>query len=282
MRIVITGAAGRLGGSLADNLGGTHDVTGLDRAALDITDFAAVTKQIGDLRPDVVIHPAAWTDVDGCARNPERAIRINGAGAQHIALAAAQVGAAVVQISTNEVFDGAQTAPCYEYDSTHPANPYGASKLYGERAVMATNPRHYIVRSSWLFAHGGRNFIQAILGAADAGKPLRVVVNEVASPTYNDDLAGAIARLIETGRYGIYHLTNSGVCSRYAFARYVLDRTGRAEVPIQPISSHEWPRPSSPPQYTHLANIAGAMAGITLRPWQEAVDAFLAREELLA
>ncbi|MDX1993097.1 MAG: dTDP-4-dehydrorhamnose reductase [bacterium] len=286
MRILVTGAAGRLGGRLVEILTPHHEVTGIDIAEVDITDFAAIRAFILDAKPNIVLHPAAWTDVDGCAREPEKAIRINGFGAQHVAVATAEIGAAILYVSSNEVFDGRSGKAYGEYDVTHPVNPYAYSKWVGERAVMSLNPRHYITRTAWLFAHGGKNFIQAILNAARAaardGKPLRVVTDEVANPTYNDDLAEAIAHLIRTGRYGIYHLTNEGACSRYAFARYVLDRAGYSETPIQPIVSRQWARPSQPPTYTPLSSLAANSAGITLRSWQQAVDAFLQKEGLLS
>lgn len=283
MRILVTGALGRLGGRLVELLTPEHEqVTGIDIDDLDITDFAATKTFITDLKPEIVLHPAAWTDVDGCAREPEKAMQINGYGAQNVAAAASSVGAAVLYISSNEVFRGDQNTPYYEYDPYGPVNPYGYSKMVGERGVTAVNPQHYIVRTSWLFAHGGKNFIQAILGAVAAGKQLRVVTNEVAHPTYTNDLAEAIAKLIQTGRYGTYHLVNEGACSRYAFARYALDRAGHTDVPVQPIVSSEWPRASVPPDYTALANVAGRMVGVTLRPWQAAVDAFLEKEGLLA
>lgn len=281
MRILVTGAAGRLGSRLVENLSAAHSVAGADVAEFDITDFAATQAFVRRVQPDIVLHPAAWTDVDGCARDPEQAIRSNGFGAQNVALAAAAVGAAVLYVSSNEVFSGQASRPYREYDPTAPANPYGYSKWVGEQAIQHVNPCHYIVRTAWLFAHGGRNFIQAILGAAQAGKPLRVVVNEVANPTYNDDLAAAIARLIETERYGVYHLVNEGACSRYDFARYALDRAGYAATPITPISSQMWPRASTPPDYAPLDNLAGRLVGVTLRPWREAVAAFLEREGLL-
>jgi dTDP-4-dehydrorhamnose reductase len=234
-----------------------------------------------EAQPDVVIHTAAWTDVDGCAREPEKAMTINGLGAQNVAQAAFAVDAPVVYISSNEVFDGRGNRVYYEYDETHPINPYGYSKWVGERGVAAVNPRHYIVRTAWLFAHGGRNFIHAILSAAQGGKTLRVVTDEIANPTYNDDLADAVAALLETERFGTYHLTNTGICSRYRFARHVLDCAGYADVPIQPISGKEWPRASAPPVYTPLANLAADSIGVTLRPWQAAVEAFLEKEGLL-
>lgn len=288
MKILITGAAGRLGSRLVELLRAQgHSVIGADIVGeavtrIDITDFASTRALVTDLRPDVVLHPAAWTDVDGCAREPEKAIQINGLGAQNVALAAAAVGAPILHVSTNEVFDGQRAQPYREYDQTNPINPYAYSKWYGERAVQSVNPQHYIVRTAWLFAHGGRNFIHAILNAAETGKALRVVSDEVANPTYNDDLAEAITRLIMTGRFGVYHLVNEGACSRYEFARYILDRTGFAQTPVQKITSAEWPRPSRPPAYSSLSSLAAQQLGITLRPWQEAVDAFLAKEGRLA
>lgn len=281
MRILVTGAAGRLGSRLVEILSAAHIVVGADVAEFDIANFAATRAFVKAAQPDIVLHPAAWTDVDGCARDPEQAVRINGFGAQNVALAAAECGAAMLYVSSNEVFSGQASRPYREYDATAPVNPYGYSKWVGEQAIQRVNPRHYVVRTAWLFAHGGKNFIQSILNAAGAGKPLRVVVDEVANPTYNDDLADAIAGLIETGRYGIYHFVNEGACSRYDFARYALDRAGYAGTSITPITSQMWPRASTPPQYAPLENQAGKLVGIRLRPWQQAVDAFLLKEGLL-
>jgi dTDP-4-dehydrorhamnose reductase len=281
MRILVTGTDGNVGSQLLKVLSTKHDVTGINVQDLDITDFAAVKNYVTDFKPELIINPAAWTDVDGCAKNPEKAILINGYGAQNLSIAAYENDAAILQIGSNEVFDGKSNRPYYEYDAMNPVNPYGYSKYVGEQAVRESNPRHYIVRLSWLFAHGGRNFLQAILGAAQAGKSLRVVVDEVANPTYNDDLAEAIAQLIETERYGIYHLCNAGTISRYQFARYVLDKAGLSDTPIEKISRYEWPRPSSPPVYSGLANIAAKSLGITLRDWCEAVDDFLEKEGLV-
>jgi dTDP-4-dehydrorhamnose reductase len=284
MHILVTGAAGRLGSKLTAVLRQQgHQITGVDVVGeavthLDITDFQNTRSLIHDLKPDLILHPAAWTDVDGCAREPEKAIQINGLGTQHIALAAARINAPLLYISSNEVFEGQSGSAYYEYDRTAPANPYAYSKWVGEQAVLTLHPKHYLVRTAWLFAHGGKNFIQAILSAAEAGKALRVVTDEVANPTYNDDLVHAITRLITTERYGIYHFVNHGSTSRYAFARYILDHTAYREVPIQPITSREWQRASVPPPYTALHNLNGTQIGITLRPWQQAVDAFLQAE----
>jgi dTDP-4-dehydrorhamnose reductase len=277
-KIVITGANGNLGKRFMAQLGEQNDVIGCDVDTLDITDFGAVKDFMAQHTPNTIINCAAWTDVDGCAQNPDKALLINGIGAQNVALVAASLDADVVQISSNEVFVGDQTQAYHEMSQTRAVNPYGESKLYAERAVKEATRRHYVVRTAWLFAHGGRNFIQAIYNTAQAGKALRVVTDEIAHPTYTDDLAEAVSKLISTKRYGTYHFVNEGHASRYAFARYVLDKTGMADKTVEPISLNEWQRPSRPPYYTALANHAGESIGITLRPWQEAVDAFLQKE----
>lgn len=281
MKVFITGAAGKLGRQLARQLMKDHDVIGADARKLDVTDYRACQRMIRAVTPDIVLHPAAWTDVDGCARDPRQALLINGVGAHNIAASAAQLGIPILYVSSNEVFGGRLNRPYTELDVPNPVNPYGYSKWYGERAVMQSNPRHYIVRTAWLFAHGGNNFVQAILKAAKAKKSLRVVTNEVANPTYANDVASAVAALIETQRYGSYHFVNEGAVSRWDFARRVLDRSGFQDTPIERISRHEWQRPSLAPEYTELANIAGASIGIRLRPWQESLQAFLQAEEAM-
>ena len=285
MKILITGAAGRLGTQLMQQLGKAHqpigaDITGTAEHHLDITDYRACQRLLQSTAPDMVLHPAAWTDVNGCARDPQKALHINGIGTHNLAAATAQRGIPILYVSTNEVFDGRQRRAYTEFDRTSPINPYGYSKWYGERAVQQINPQHYIVRTAWLFAHGGGNFIQAILNAARAGKKLRVVTNEIANPTYASDAAAAIAQLIESERCGIYHFVNEGAASRWDFARCVLDCSGFAQTPIQRISRHEWQRPSLPPEYTELANLSGAAIGIHLRGWRESVRAFLQKEGL--
>lgn len=287
MKVLVLGANGKLGRVVCETLLAHHHDTiavGSPSAdtshTLDITDYTATRQLIERTGAACVVHCAGWTDVDGCARDPEKALRVNGVGAHNVATATALHNIPVLYVSTNEVFSGEQTAPYYEYDTPNPANPYGMSKLYGERAVMSVNPRHYIVRTSWLFARGGRNFIHSILNAARDKKPLRVVIDEVANPTYNDDLAEGIVKLIETERYGCYHLVNEGGASRYAFARFVLDSVGFNNTPITPISRYEWERASTPPAHAVLANMAGANAGVRLRDWRHAVQAFLERERL--
>ncbi|HIE38467.1 MAG TPA: dTDP-4-dehydrorhamnose reductase [Anaerolineales bacterium] len=274
MRIFITGCKGQLGRTLNDVLAG-EVLAGCDLPELDIVDRAAIGAAIAGFAPDVVIHAAAWTDVDGCARDPERAYRVNGLGTQNVALACAQVGAPMVYISTNEVFDGEAAEPYREWDPIHPINPYGRSKAAGEWFVRHLLTRFYIVRTAWLYAPGGRNFPHRIIQLADERGALRVVTDEVGNPTYAPDLAQALAALIRTGAYGVYHLTNAGHCSRYDFAREILRITGREQVPVEPIPLAEFQRASAPPPFAPLANTAGAALGIALRPWEEALAEFL-------
>jgi dTDP-4-dehydrorhamnose reductase len=279
MRLFITGSKGQLGSALAHQASRRHEgqnISGGDLPEFDITDADQTRAVIAAARPDIVIHCAAFTDVDGAARQPELAYRVNGLGTQNVALACAATGAAMLYISSNEVFDGTQRNPYREFDPTQPANPYGYSKLAGEWFTANLLTRFYIVRTSWLTAAGGRNFVHRIRQLADsADAPLRVVTDEVACPTFVSDLVPALLQLIETGSYGIYHFVNGGYCSRYDYARRILDLTGRGHVTIQPIALADFARPSVPPRFSPLANLNGASLGISLRPWEEALADFL-------
>lgn len=276
MRIFITGNKGQLGRALRDALP-EHTLAGCDLPELDITNREAIGMAIADFAPDVVIHAAAWTDVDGCARDPDQAYLANGIGAQNVALACAICDASLVYVSTNEVFDGTAAQPYREWDAVNPINPYAKSKAAGEWFAQNLLTRFYIVRTAWVYAPGGRNFStpSRIVQVADERGALKVVTDEVGNPTYALDLAAGIAALIETGAYGVYHLTNTGYTSRYDYVREVLRLAGREHIPVEPISLDDFQRPSTPPRFAPLANTAAAALGISLRPWQEAVEDFL-------
>ncbi len=281
MRILVTGAKGRLGSRLLALLRAEHAALGVDLDEADITQRADMERVFAQAQPQLVFHCAALTAVDYCAEHPDEALRVNALGTQNVALACQQHGSALLYVSTNEVFAGERFREHLEYDQPAPVNPYGYSKWAGEQIVRELVPRHYVVRTAWLFAHGGRNFVQVILGRAREGKPLRVVTNEVGNPTYNDDLAAALIQLATTEQYGTYHLTNTGYTSRYEFARLILDLAGYAHVPIEPITLAQYPRASRPPRYAVLRNFAAAQLGITLRPWPQALAAFLRAENWL-
>lgn len=279
MRIVITGHKGQLGTALQQALDGA-EIFGLDLPEHDITEPRATVDTISDIRPDLVIHAAAMTDVDGCQRNPDLAFRVNAMGSQNIALACLHTGAALVHISTNDVFDGTLGRAYYEWDPPMPQSVYAQSKAAAEFYVRSLLHRFYIVRTAWLYARGGQNFVTKIIAAADRLGVLRVVTDEVSSPTYAPDLAGAISQLVQTEHFGIFHFTNSGICSRFDWARKILELVGRSEVPVEPITTEQWQRAAPPPLYAPIRNFTGTTLGITLRPWQAALEEYLAGSEL--
>jgi len=275
MRIAITGHKGQLGQALIETL--TDDeILGLDLPEHEITQARQIADAIAEYRPDVVIHTAALTDVDRCAREPDLALQINGLGTHNVALACRRCDAALVAVSTNEVFDGRKGKPYYEHEPTHPINAYAESKVAGEVYVRLHLSRFYIVRTAWLYARGGNNFPRKIVAAAEKYGKLRVVCDEISSPTYAPDLARAIGALIRSEQYGIYHLTNQGACSRLEFARRILELAGLGNVPLEPITADQWPRASTPPLNCVIRNLAGAQIGITLRHWDEALRDYFA------
>ena len=250
-------------------------MSGCDLPECDISQLQPTLDAVADARPQVVIHCAAWTDVDGCARDPIRAYQVNAIGTQHVALAARAVGARLLLLSSNEVFDGTQAAPYGEQDAPCPANPYGWSKLAAEWTAQQIVDDCCVVRSSWLFGHGGRNFVHRILELARGAAPLRVVTDETGAPTAVEDLADAIFSLAESGQRGIFHLVNAGFASRYELARAVLDLCGQRATMIEPALLASYVRASTPPRNGCLRNSAAAAIGIQLRPWQEALQDFV-------
>jgi len=277
MRIAITGCKGQLGTALQGALAG-HDLLGLDLPEHDVTARTALQESLQAFAPDVVLHTAAYTDVDGCAREPDRALLVNALGTQNIALACQASGATLLYVSTNEVFAGDRQQPYLEYDPPDPVNPYGYSKWIGERYVEQLCRRFYIVRISWLFG-GPRSFVTKMLALSESAPELAVVDDEFASPTYAPDLAAAVAGLVQSESFGIYHLVNEGACSRYEFAREILRLAGKEHVPVRPIKLAQFRRDSTPPPRAVLRNYCAATAlGIRLRPWPEALAACMQGE----
>ena len=250
----MVGAGGMLGQDVE------ADVS-LTRSQLDVTDRDAVRTVItGD---DIVINCAAWTDVDGAEDHEDEALRINRDGARNMAEAAG----AVLYVSTDYVFDGTKREPYVESDPVNPQSAYGRTKLAGERVTAEANPRHYIVRTSWLFGPGGKNFVETMLGL---GPEVRVVDDQVGSPTFTGHLADALARLARTEDYGVHHLTASGSCSWFEFAREIFARAG-SDTRAEPCTTADFPRPAPRPAYSVL----GSERGHRLPSWQEGLDAYL-------
>ncbi len=274
MRIFITGGKGQLGTALQKRLA-AHELTAVDLPELDITDKTALFTAVAQFQPDIIINCAAYTNVDGCAKDPALAYQVNAMGAQNQALAALEFGAELLHVSTNEVFAGDRPDGYEEWMPPNPVNAYGRSKAAAEFLVRSIINQHYIVRTAWLYAPGGHNFIHAILSRACNTGQLRVVTDEVGNPTYVNDLAQAIGQLIETRQYGTYHFVNSGACSRWEFANEILRLAGLENVTNTPILSNAFKRPSTPPPYAALHNVAGKAIGIALRPWQSALAAYM-------
>ncbi len=291
MKVLITGCSGMLGRALAEQLVDRYAVTGMDVRRnqkwnfieADITQRDETIEKIVNQKPDIVIHAAAYTDVDGCEENPEKAYSVNAQGTETIALACRKACALVCYIITDFVFDGEKKSAYVESDKPNPINIYGKSKLDGEQFIQSILKRFVIVRSSWLFGEGGKNFVDAILEKANNEEELKVVDDQIGSPTYTLDLARAIKTLLTAYNLqlkadicGIYHITNSGSCSRYEFAKEILRLKAMEKVTLNPATSEEVTQPAGRPKMSLLQNQRYQQdTGEKLRPWQEGLKEYL-------
>ena len=230
---------------------------------------------VGRTRPKWIVLAAAYTDVDGSEQNRDLAFAVNATGAENVARAGSEYNARLFYVSTDYVFDGNSTRPYEPEDAIHPLNVYGASKAAGEKAVRQFATGWCIGRTSWLFGTHGESFPEKILRASETRPELTVVSDQVGSPTFTRDLAGAILSLLRSGAQGTVHITNSGACSWFEFAREVLDQAGRAAVGVRPVSSTEFPRPAKRPSYSILSPASLNRHGITMRNWKDAVLLYL-------
>jgi dTDP-4-dehydrorhamnose reductase len=271
---LVTGAKGMLGRDLVPVLSERHQVDGVDIEDFDLTDPGSVAHMVSR-KPELVMHLAAMTNVDGCEREPERALLVNGRGTRQVALACRELAVPMLYISTDFVFDGAKGEPYREDDRPNPLGHYGRSKLAGEEAVRELLDRYYIVRISWLFGRHGKNFVSTILNRARESGEVRVVNDQTGSPTYAPDLSQALAKLAESGRYGTYHITNSGTCTWHAFASEAVRLSG-VKAKVIPISSKEFPTPTRRPVYSVLGNYNWIRDfGRPLRSWPEALADYI-------
>lgn len=244
MRVLVTGSRGQLGFDVMQELSSRgHEAIGCDFPELDITDGAAVMRLVKEVNPDAVIHCAAWTAVDAAEdeENREKVFAVNAEGTRNVAKAAAETGAKLLYLSTDYVFDGQGTTP-WKADETHfaPLNVYGKSKLMGEKAVLELVPRHFIVRIAWVFGLHGKNFVRTMLSLSKTHSSLRVVNDQVGTPTYTPDLSRLLVDMIETDKYGIYHATNEGgYISWYDFACAIFEEAG-VKVDVTPVTTEEY------------------------------------------
>jgi dTDP-4-dehydrorhamnose reductase len=276
VRILVTGAKGMLGSVLLQCLEGQPEVMGVDIEDFDIAEEAAVQKAFRDLRPEFVFHPAAYTDVDGCEANPRKAEGINALGTGNVARACAEIGAALLYVSTDYVFDGQGTRPYREDVPPNPLSVYGLTKLRGEMHVQSCVPRHLIVRSSWLYGPQGKNFVATILKLAKDREELRVVSDQRGSPTYTRHLAAKLVELMTAQVYGVFHVTGSGDCTWCEFATGIVKSGGYPKVRVVPITTQEAGRLARRPAYSVLENHHLSQCKLAALPhWTEGLAEYL-------
>jgi dTDP-4-dehydrorhamnose reductase len=287
MKILITGAAGMLGSSLCPILKQkghevyATDINTTDKGIeyLDVRNFEKVHTFMERVKPDMVMHLAAETDVDKCELEPDHAYLTNTIGTQNVALVCQKYDIEMVYISTIGVFDGEKSEPYTEFDEPNPINVYGKSKLWGERVIQSLLRKYYIVRAGWMMGGGpekDKKFVAKIIRLLDKTSKLKVVNDKFGSPTYTLDLSKCLSKLIETEYYGLYHCTNRGFTSRYEIAKRIMEYLGRNDVTLQPVSSAYFPLPAPRARSETSRNYKLELLGIdSVRHWEEALKEYL-------
>ena len=277
MKILITGANGLLGHELSSLLK-DHTLILLSHSQLDISNSESVNKQIDSSSPDIIINSAAYTQVDACETNYDLAFQSNAIGPKNLAIKCKQLGIPLIHISTDYVFEGNEkkNSPLVENDKLGPKTVYGKTKLEGEKMVQENCQKYFILRTAWLYGEG-KNFVKTMLSLSKKNKELKVVNDQIGSPTYAKDLAKAIKEIIEkkSDKYGIYHVTNKGEVSWYEFAKKIFE-IKNIEIKVNPCTSEEFPRPAPRPHYSVLSNQKWIDAGFTpMRDYEEALNEYL-------
>ena len=276
MKILITGANGQLGRELANQY---KDIKGIDlilakREDLDITNLHNVYSFINENKPDVIINCAAHTAVDKCETEIELAYKINTIGPKNLASAANEIGAEIVQVSTDYVFDGNTDKALTEFDCVNPQTVYGKTKLEGEILVKNHNPKHYIIRTAWLYGDGN-NFVKTMIKLSQTNKTMKVVNDQKGTPTSTVDLARVIIKLVDEKNYGLFHCTCKGECTWYEFTKEIFRIKG-IDTEVSPCSTDEFPRPAKRPEYSVLRNyMLELTTGDITRTWQQAIGEYL-------
>lgn len=273
MRVTVFGSSGLLGQELLKALK-SEQLTALSSKDADLRDQARVEQVIRDSRPDWIILSAAYTDVDGCETNRDLAFAVNCAGAVHVAKAARAAGSRLMFLSTDYVFDGTKQSPYEITDPRNPINAYGESKARAEQRLLEVIPDVCIVRTSWLFGHGGKCFPATILKLAASRPEISVVNDQHGSPTFTHDLVSALAQLCGTGARGILHVTNSGNCTWYEFAKEIIE-VAALPAAVKPVTTAEFPRPARRPEYSVLSASSLHSYGIRMPEWHDALRRYL-------
>lgn len=276
LRILVTGSKGQLGSDIVKiftNWG--FVVYGFAREELDITDIEKINQIIENIKPNIIIHTAAYTNVDRAEVDSDCAFLVNAYGTRNLVNVAERIGAKFVYISTDYVFDGVSNVPYNEFASTNPINVYGKSKLAGEQFVRDFHSRYYIIRTSWVFGETGNNFVKTMLRLAKEKRELLVVDDQIGCPTYSVDLANCILSLIQSENYGVYHVSNTGYCSWYEFALAIFEEAN-INITVKPCKSIDFPRTALRPAYSVLDQLALRLNGLAeMREWRGALKSFL-------
>lgn len=288
MKILITGCNGQLGNELqsiiksgkaeinevSENIR-KSEIIALDVDELDITNLTQVREILNDVEPDVVINCAAATNVDGCEGNEDFAFRVNSIGPRNLAMICEEIGAKLVQVSTDYVFSGVSNKPLTEYDLTAPYSVYGKTKLLGEQYVQQFCSKYFIVRTAWLYGYIGKNFVYTMIRLGKEKDIIKVVDDQRGSPTHANDLAYHILKFIETEEYGIYHCTGKGECTWYEFAKMIIELCGE-KCEVKPCTSEEYITLAKRPEYSSLDNMMlRSTVGDEMREWKEAIKSFI-------
>jgi len=273
MKIIVTGSKGQLGKELL-KLFSDDDIIGVDIDEMDITDAEQTVNFISEVNPDIVIHAAAMTDVDGCEKNREAAYKVNILGTRNVALACQKTNSEMIYVSTDFVFAGDKDENYNEFDIPSPLSIYGKSKLEGEKLVKELLNKFYIVRTAWLYGDG-HNFVKTMLSLAENKDSLSIVSDHQGTPTYAKDLAIAISKIIDSGLYGTYHASNDGSCSWYDFAKKIFELKG-IDIDVNPTTAEKFGSPTERPAYSVMDNFALESQDIySMRDWVEALKDYL-------
>lgn len=280
--ILVTGSSGQLGSDIVKLLKKTNDqVIECNHDTVDITDSKEIKRYFNQTKPTTVIHCAANTNVDSCESDKDNAFRINAIGTRNVAVASESIGAKLVYVSTDYVFDGESNVPYDEFTPTSPIGIYGKSKLAGENFVTSLSTKYFIVRTSWIFGSNGNNFVRTMLNLSSENSSLNVVDDQRGSPTYAVDLANCLLDVIKTDDFGIYHISNSGSCSWYEFALAIFEEAG-ITIQVNPVSTKEFSRLAPRPAYSVLDHMVLRLNGYSeMRHWRDALKTFLEASELL-
>lgn len=293
MKLLITGGKGQLGSQIKSIINrNSSDIGELDEIykdcecrfidydELDITNYNEVISYVGSFKPDVIINCAAYTNVDRCESDNDMAFKVNAIGPRNLAAASEKYGIKLLHVSTDYVFNGEGNIPFREYDLPEPVSIYGKTKLLGEQYVRENCSRYFIVRTAWLYGEWGKNFVYTIIKAAKEKGHLEVVDDQRGNPTYAEDLAYHILKIVLTDEYGIYHCTGTGECSWYDFACKIIEYAG-IDCTVAPISSDKLNRAAKRPSYSSLDNMMlRCTIGDEMRPWQEALQSFIKKVDL--